>query len=79
MPLNYKFSLVSTIIFHSLTICLDISNFHQEICKIKDTFIKIGYSEGFIDECVKTFLNKAFIPKRIIQTVEKKQVTIVLS
>ena len=54
------------------------SKFHQEIWKIKDIFIKNGYSERFIDKCVKTFLNKAFIPKRIIQTAEKKQVTIVL-
>ena len=52
--------------------------FHQEICKIKDIFIKNGYSERFIDKCVKTFLNKVFIPKQIIQTAEKKQVTIVL-
>ena len=53
---------------------------HQEICKckIKDIFIKNSYSESFIDKCVKTFLNKVFIPNRIIQTVEKKQVTIVL-
>ena len=52
--------------------------FHQEICKIKDIFIKNGYSERFLDKCVKTFLNKVFISKRIIQTTEKKQVTIVL-
>ena len=52
--------------------------FHQEICKIKEIFIKNGYSEEFLDNCVKTFLNKVFIPKRIIQTAEKKQVTIVL-
>ena len=52
--------------------------FHQEICKIKNIFIKNGYSESFIDKCIKTFLNKVFIPKRIIQSAEKKQVTIVL-
>ena len=52
--------------------------FHQEICKIKDLFIKIGYSERFIDKCVKKVLNKVFIPKRIILTAEKKQATIVL-
>ena len=52
--------------------------FHQEICKIKDIFIKNDYSERFFDKCVKTFLSKVFIPKRIIQTAEKKQVTIVL-
>ena len=52
--------------------------FHQEICKIKDIFIKHGYSERFLDKCVKTFFNKVFIPKRLIQTAKKKQVTIVL-
>ena len=52
--------------------------FHQKICKTKDIFIKNGYSERFLDKCVKTFLNKVFITKRIIQTVEKKQVTNVL-
>ena len=52
--------------------------FHQEICKIKDIFIKNGYRERLLDKCVKTFPNKVFISKRIIQTAEKKQVTIVL-
>ena len=52
--------------------------FHQEICKIKDIFIKNGYSERFLDKCVKEFLNNVFIPKRISQTTEKKQVPIVL-
>ena len=52
--------------------------FHEEVCKIKEIFIKYGYSEMFTDNCVKTFLHKVFIPKQIIQTAEKKQVTIVL-
>ena len=52
--------------------------FHQKICKMKDVFLKNGYSEKFIDKCIKTSLSKVFIRKRIIQTAEKKQVTIVL-
>ena len=40
--------------------------------------MKKGYSEMVLDKCVKAFLNKVFIPKQIIQTAEKKQVTIVL-
>ena len=44
----------------------------------EDIFIKNGYGERCFDKCVRTFLNKVFIPKRIIQTVEKKQVTNVL-
>ena len=52
--------------------------FHQQICKIKDTFIKNGCSERCLDKYVKRFLKKVFILKQIIQTAEKKQVTIVL-
>ena len=64
--------------FRSFSICSDMPKFHEEICKIKVIFIKNGCSERFIDKCVQTFLNKVFIPKRIVQTAEKKQVTIVL-
>ena len=40
MPLNYKFNLVPSVIFRSFTICFDMPKFHQEICRIKDIFIK---------------------------------------
>ena len=79
MLLNYKFSLVSAIFFCSFTLCADMPKLHQEICKIKDIFIEHCYSERFIDKCIRTFFNKLFIPKRIIQTAETKQVAIVLS
>ena len=72
MLLNYKFSLVSASFFCSFTLCADIPKLHQEICKIKDIFIEHRDSERFIDKCIKTFFNKLFIPKRIIQTAEKK-------
>ena len=78
MSFNYKFSLVSTIIFRSFTIFSEMPKLHQEICTVKDIFVKTGSSERFIDKCVKIFLNKVFIPKQIIQNAEKKQVTIAL-
>ena len=63
MQLNYQFSLVSTIGFCSFTVCSDIPKFHPEICKLKGIFINNGYCKRFTDKCVKTFLNKVFIPK----------------
>ena len=78
MLLNFKFSLVPKIIFHSFTVSSDMSKFHQEICKNKDIFTKNGYSEKLIDNCVKKFLNKPFILRGIIQTAQSKQVTIYL-
>ena len=49
--------------------------FHREICKIKDIFTKHGYSKKFLEKCVKTFLNKVFIARRIIQTAKKGKTT----
>ena len=70
--MSFKFN------FRSFTICSDMPKFHHEICKIKDTFIKNGYSERLLHKCVKIFLNKVFIPQRIIQIAEKKQVATAL-
>ena len=53
MPLNYKFNLVFTIIFRSFTMCSDMPKFHQEICKIKNIFIKNGNSERFWTNVLK--------------------------
>ena len=53
MPLSHKFSLVSTIIFHSITICSDMPKFHQEICNIKYIFIKIVTVKGFLTNMLK--------------------------
>ena len=77
MPFSYKFSIVSTIFFSVLPYVLTCLNLIKKFVKL-DIFIKNGYRERFLDKCVKAFLNKVFIPKRIIQTVEKKQVAIVL-
>ena len=78
MLLNYKFSLVSTIIFCSFTIYFDMPKLHYEICKINDIFIRNDHSERFIGKWIKTFFNEVFIPKRIIQAAGKKQVAIAL-
>ena len=78
MSLSHKFSLVSTIIFRSFTICSDMRKFHLGIYKIKAIFIKNGYWERFLGKCAKTFLSKVFIAERISQRTEKKQVIVVL-
>ena len=73
MSLKYTLSLVSTIIFCSFTTSSEISKFQQDICKIQDIFFKKNdYNERFINKCVRIFLNKVFIHKRIVQTSGKK-------
>ena len=45
---------------------------------LKDIFKKNEYPQFFIDKCIKKYLSKLFVPKRIFRTVDKKQVLLVL-
>ena len=78
MPVTYKFSLVHTLLHRSFSICSSYEKFHEEIVLLKEVFKKNEYPQLFIDKCIKKYLNKLFVPKRIIHTVDKKQVLLVL-
>ena len=41
---------------------------------LNDVFKKNEYPQFSIDECIKSYLNKLFAPKRIIRSVDKKQI-----
>ena len=45
---------------------------------LKDIFKKNEYSHFFIDKCIKTYLIKLFVPKRIVHTAYKNQVRLVI-
>ena len=78
MPVTYKFGLVHTLLHRSFSICSSHERFHEEIVLLKEVFTKNEYPQFFIDKCIKKYLNKLFAPKRIIHTVDKKQVLLVL-
>ena len=78
MPVTYKFGLVHTLLHRSFSICSSYEKFHEEIVLLKEVFKKNEYPQFFIDKCIKKYLNKLFVPKRIIHTVDKKQVMLVL-
>ena len=78
MPVTYKFGLVHTLLHRSFSICSSYEKFHEEIVLLKEVFKKNEYPHFFIDKCIKKYLNKLFVPKRIIHTVDKKQVMLVL-
>ena len=67
MPVTYKFGLVHTLLHCSLSICSSYEKFHEEIVLLKEAFKKNEYPQIFIDKCIKKYLNKLFVPKRIIQ------------
>ena len=78
MPVTYKFGLVHTLLHRSLSICSSYEKFHDEIVLLKEVFIKNECPQFFMDKCIKKYLNKFFVPKRIIHTVDKKEVLLVL-
>ena len=44
----------------------------QELSFLKQVFLKNGYPLSFIDNCFKTFVDKLFIKRPQLATVEKK-------
>ena len=51
-------------------------SFHLEVEQLRQIFKCNNYPVGLIDQCVKTFLNKIYVPKRILMTVPKKDLLV---
>ena len=78
MPVAYRFDLVYTLPHRSFSICSSYKKFHEEIVLLGNIFRKNEYPQFFIDKCMKKYLSKLFVPKRIVHTVDKKQVLLFL-
>ena len=74
----YKTDLIFTLLFRCFTICSDMQSFHLEVDHLREIFKCNNYPVTLIDQCVKTFLNKIFVPTRTLITVCKKHILIVL-
>ena len=49
-----------------------------EVEQLRQTFKCNNYLVTLTDQCIKTFLNKIFVPERTLMTVPKKNLLIVL-
>ena len=78
IPEVYKSGLISTLLFRSFTLVSNFNKFHLEIVKLKEMLKKNGYPEGVFDKCVRMFLNKLYIPKKVFSTAPKLDIQIVL-
>ena len=65
---SYKTGLIFALLLCCFTICSDMQSFHLEVDKFRQHFKRNYYPVTFIDQFVTTFLNKVFIPKRILIT-----------
>ena len=53
-------------------------NFHIEVELLKSIFKCNNCPVNVIDQCVKKFLDKLYVPKQILPTVPKKELLVVL-
>ena len=72
LPTIYKFGIVYTLAHRCFKICSDWTKFHEELSFLKQAFLENGYPLSFIDNCFKTIVDKLFIKRPQLITVEKK-------
>ena len=72
IPTYQERGLLHTLLNRSFTICCDFKTFHFEIDYLKTILMKNNYPLNFIDLYIKSFLNKLYTPKVIVQNVPKR-------
>ena len=75
---TYKIGLVHTLLFWFFKICSSMENFHIKVEHLRSIFKCNNYPVNIIDQCIKKFLDKLYVPKQILLTVLKKELLIVL-
>lgn len=78
MPETYKRGLVSTLLYRGFMICSSFQSLHKEIEKLKMIFSKNGYPSKLVDKCIFKSFNKQFEERRVVHTVPKKELLLVL-
>ena len=59
-PPNWKSGVISCFLNRAWLICSNNERFKEEVKKIKSIFMKNGYTERFVENHLKTFLDKQF-------------------
>ena len=53
-------------------------NFHIEVEHLRSILKCNNYPVNIIDQCIKKFLDKLYVPKQIVLTVPKRELLVVL-
>ena len=73
---NYKIGLIHTLLFQFFKIYSSMENFHIEVEHLRSIFKCNSYSVNIIDQCIKKFLDKLNVAKRIVPTVPKRELIV---
>ena len=69
MPSSYKAGLIYTLLHRAFTLCSTWERYHEEVCTLRQIFLKNAYPGFFVDKCIKIFLDKIFVTKKVFHTV----------
>ena len=58
IPETYKTDLIKSLLFRCFNLCLHFVKFHHEINILKSILYINSYSRGFVDKCIKQFLDR---------------------
>ena len=66
MPDSYKKGLIFTLLHRAFVLCCDWNKFHAEVTFLKDIFRKNAFPGFFTGRCVKVFLDKIFVARKVV-------------
>ena len=75
---TYKIGLVHKLLFRFFKIVSSMENFHIKVELLRSIFKCNNYPVNIIDQCIKKFFDKLYVPKQIVPTVPKKELLVVL-
>ena len=67
-----------TLVLWFFKVCSRMDNFYIEVEHLRGNFKCSNYSVNIIDQCIKKFLDKLYVPKQILPTIPKKELLVVL-
>ena len=69
---------ICTVLFQFFKICSSMEYFHVQVELLRSIFKCNNCPVNIIDQCIKEFLNKLYIPKQIVPTVTKRELLVVV-
>ena len=60
------------------SVCSAYTSFHSEVVNLREILKKNSNPSGIIEQSIRSFLNKLHVPKKVIPTVPKKELFIVI-
>ena len=75
---TYKIGLVYTLLFRFFKICASMENFHLEVEHLRSISKCNNYPDNIIDQCIKIFLDKLYVPKQFVPTVPQRDLLVAL-